>query len=410
MFFKKLGDAKLSFVSLAIIVNLAYASYATLAYSFLGDDGPLRNVLIVTLAMVNMVALACSVRGINVAIALFCVFGALMGGTYLLYPGNRWVIQSIGIDVARYLLLTFFLACHPFEKVEKSLLAAAWIILLCGLMEPFTKYVTAQDDGYMVYGMRVLNAALIFIYCYFKTKGITHLLAGIVSMMMIFLHGNRSALLISFVGIALMMILFADKKHMRSKYFKLAIGGISAAVLVFSGMLEDLGKILEGAGMSSRTLLFMQSGIETLTNDNGRSTIWENCRAAIADRVYTGYGIGGERNLFLLGVRYQSRMGGVYAHNFIYELLLDFGVILGGGCIVFLLYHAVKIIRDNHSPMRNLFALLTIATGIKLSFSSSLWSDINFYICLGLAMNHALNAGAHGRNRALQAQGSEVRA
>ena len=38
--------------------------------------------------------------------------------------------------------------------------------------------------------------------------------------------------------------------------------------------------------------------------------------------------------------------------------------------------------------IKQLFTILFLATAFKLWFSSSIWSDIDVYVCLGVAMNY----------------------
>ena len=154
-------------------------------------------------------------------------------------------------------------------------------------------------------------------------------------------------------------------------------------------ILISLSKVLENAGISSRTINILLSGAEAVTNNTGRSVIWGNCQKAIIEKPWTGYGIGGERNLYLLGTQYISVLGGVYAHNFCYEILLDFGVVIGSLVLLIIAWKSLCIMKSNRLVLiKQLFTILFLATAFKLWFSSSIWSDIDVYVCLGVAMNY----------------------
>ena len=372
-----------------IVMTLSYASYATLIYSFLGNNAILRSVLIVFVLGIDLFAVY---KNSGRASSLLSIAGAIIFlylTTYIVYPENRWVINKFVPGTIKYVMLAFFLSIASEETMYKSLKVSAYFILFCNMFEPITLYVTGGADGYMVYGMRLLIATVLlgFFYCIEEKK--VHLCAMLFSMVLILIYGNRSALLISVIVFLIQYVFFANKAKRWIRTIALVVAIASAILLLSGDILISLSKVLENAGISSRTINILLSGAEAVTNNTGRSVIWGNCQKAIIEKPWTGYGIGGERNLYLLGTQYISVLGGVYAHNFCYEILLDFGVVIGSLVLLIIAWKSLCIMKSNRLVLiKQLFTILFLATAFKLWFSSSIWSDIDVYVCLGVAMNY----------------------
>lgn len=379
-------------LSYAIILTLSYASYATVCYSILGNAGWLRSLLILVVLGIDVAAIVRNNDTMKILLKMMGFFGALYGGTYLFCAPNRWVIEGLAQDAIKYTMLAYFLCVAKYETVIKALKASAYVILVCNCLEPFTRYVTGGENGYMVFGMRVLTSAILLGYFYFEERKLIHLCAFIVAVALILLFGNRSALMIATLSLVIQYVFFEKKNKRALHLIQIIVAGVLILLLVSSNVLNLVIAEMDKMGVSSRTLKILLSGSEAITDNTGRSIIWENCRVAIAKKPWTGYGIGGERNLFLLGSKYISRLGGVYAHNFIYEILLDFGVIIGSSVLLFLAWKTFHIVfSKKRVPVRRLFIVMILSIVIKLSFSGSVWNDMDAYVCLGIAMNFYRN-------------------
>lgn len=384
----KIKTGRENMLQYGIVMTLSYASYATLIYSFLGYNSILRMLLITVMLGVDFVAVYKNSGRATPLLSIVGVIGTLFLVTYFVYPENRWAIKAFVPDMIKYVMFAYFLCIAREDTVQKSLKISAYLILFCNLFEPFTHYVTSGRDGYMVYGMRLLIAAVLLGYFYNSERKLIHLFAAFLSITLILIYGNRSALLISVIAFGAQYVIFAENQNKVVRIvliLTLAFLAVFFAGVIFSG----LSTALEKAGISSRTVNKLLSGIEAVTDNTGRSVIWGNCRKAIAKRPWTGYGIGGERNLYLLGSQYVSNLGGVYAHNFFYEILLDFGVVLGTMIMAVLGWKSIRIIRSkDYIAISRLYMVLFLSTALKLFFSSSIWTDIDVYVCLGIAMNY----------------------
>ncbi|SDJ24620.1 O-antigen ligase [Lachnospiraceae bacterium G41] len=371
----------------AIVATMAYASYATLLYSFFGQTTVLRTLLILFIVIVDLVAIIKNQKKVKPFLLLLLFFSVVFISNYIMYPGNRWVIKSLIIDEIKYVMLAFFLCIAQKSTIYSSLKIGSIIVLISNIFEPFTHYITGGEDGYMVYGMRLLLPTVLLGYYYLQERKKMYFFLMIISMILILLYGNRSALIISVFCFLLQLLLFIESKRRLIRIAEIILILGAGLLLFYVDALNVLVIFLESIGVSSRTMSLFNSGFDMAINNNGRLTIWGNCIQAISQKPWFGYGIGGERNLSLLGSNYVSRMGGVYAHNFVFEILLDFGIIFGSIILGIIILKSLKIcIRKKHNEMTIMFTVLIISTALKLTFSSSIWSDLDVFICLGLGL------------------------
>lgn len=139
----------------------------------------------------------------------------------------------------------------------------------------------------------------------------------------------------------------------------------------FTNLLTIFSGYLSGIGISSRTVQRFLSS--TATYDNGRyklfSMVWGKVNVLghgpFSDQFYFGEGN--------------------YAHNFILELLFDFGLLGGTVIIIVLGFKLVKILKESaYSPWYEIFAVLFSYCFGRLIFSGTFWTETNFWLLLGV--------------------------
>ena len=111
--------------------------------------------------------------------------------------------------------------------------------------------------------------------------------------------------------------------------------------------------------------------------DSGRLEIQKELIRQIKINPF-GYGLGGDR-VFT----------GWYAHNIFLELIVQFGIFIGGFLCVFLVYIVISSLRKARAEMQILsILLLFICTGlIKLLISGSYLIEPYFFLLLGFAIS-----------------------
>lgn len=368
----------------AIVLNLAESSYATFLYGFLGNLSWIRTIIMVFVIFIDVLVLFRQIKKYNVLFCILGIIGILYGSTCLLHPINSIVISSMIYNTINYSLTAFLIYAADENVLYSSFKTSGyWILFFC-LFEPITKYTISQHDGYMVFGFRIMIGTVLLIYYYFAEHKLIHIIVAGIGMAYILLFGNRSALLIPILCFTYFYIKGAGKAILKKNIALLTILSF-ILVIIQLGIGDSVINAISGHTSNSRTLSILsgESSLKALSG-NGREIIWANCISLIKNRPITGYGIGGDRLYYLLGLEYGM---GVYAHNAILELLIDFGIPLGIITIVIIAFECRKAYKmENNELMKGLLVSFFISSGVKLMLSSSIWVEITAYICLGLIL------------------------
>lgn len=178
--------------------------------------------------------------------------------------------------------------------------------------------------------------------------------------LLLLLYGARGPLL--------SLVIFAAYVLISQKKYVLLL----SIVLVLLVAIPILTSTLESYGLSSRTLELYMSG--DLDADNGRNVITEQIKKGIEENPY-GWGVFGDRVI---------THGANNAHNFVREVLAEFGVYLGP---IFLLVFFFQIIRRffrTKGDERDMFALFFCACFIPTLVSGSYLTSTNFALFIGV--------------------------
>ena len=146
-------------------------------------------------------------------------------------------------------------------------------------------------------------------------------------------------------------------------------------------LINGLIQIMNSLGIESRTLEKMLSG--DIMNDSERNLIWTYLIASAIKKIPFGQGIGADRLILQ-----QKMRSGLYAHNFIIELIVNYGIIVGaivGIWILKIVYNSLVKIKDENwygiiAPM--LFSsVFTLLTSSSIYQYWLLWLAIGLYYC-----------------------------
>ena len=137
----------------------------------------------------------------------------------------------------------------------------------------------------------------------------------------------------------------------------------------------NMSEIVVFGNRYSRTVALFEQG--NLMNLSGRDLIWKRCWEAFLQRPLFGYGYGYDR--------YFNGDPGLYAHNLILELLLNFGVV---GTIPVLLCISIMakhmITHAKSEDWKKLFLPYFVTCMVQLMVSSSLYKNSFFWCTIGL--------------------------
>ncbi len=207
----------------------------------------------------------------------------------------------------------------------------------------------------------------------------------IVDAIFILFFGGRSAVLC--IAIALIYrLVFMDKNR------SLWIAGIGVAGFVLFFVYDNIIRWIVTASSSYGITGGIQKyySMGNIFYDSGRGSINEASRAIININPYFGAGLGADR--YYLG-QYGFQYGW-YPHNFFYELLIDFGIVIG---VLIFLYIVIQIIRVLFGNIRcgemSLLLKIYIFTGgfLVLLFSNSYLRSPMFFSMLAFMIRNRVN-------------------
>lgn len=148
---------------------------------------------------------------------------------------------------------------------------------------------------------------------------------------------------------------------------------------LFSLLLLQISGILAKFGITQLRLLeYSNSGM--LLDSSGRDGFAEIVMNGIWKQPIIGYGIGGDRIL----------LGGRYCHNFILELFVSFGIIVGLAILGIVVIMGWKMVISKDDYIKSIGIALICSSVLKLMFSSSFIFSKELFIFIGLAINAAL--------------------
>ncbi len=328
-----------------------------------------------------------------VLVCFFCI-------SYFIHPeyGEWYGLSSYGAwdyvfrpDNGLYAYLFLRLIREP-ERIWKNLHIISWILLpyhgykLIGALRVgyWTQSSVDGSVGHYAYnltfGYSVLLLTLIFLYRAIKQHSLSDWIGAGISIVMIALGGSRGPFLC--LGIfVLLMVLTSEKKLSRSGIVFTAFATFFSilAFVYYKALVKLFLAFISAMGLSSRTLtMILQGGI---ADDNGRQRIWNAAIQMIKDNPW-GHGAMGSR----LVIRNLIDVG--HPHQVFLEILIDFGIIIGGAIIVIMLIASFRMLfRTEDKSWQGLF-IVFFCRACQLLLSGTFWHVSAIWACLGIGVNY----------------------
>lgn len=275
----------------------------------------------------------------------------------------------------------FMLSCCgvDFTRIRKHLynFSVIALILFC-IMMFLQSFVHAQRINYMSVAYSALPC---FFFVYFEARDKGNKFAYVVaatSFFGLFIGGCRGALLSAVVYVVLLELYLLKPLTMKKLLWVVVFSVAMTIVLLnLTPIITWMDKFLGGFGYSSRLL-------DKFLDQSADGDLFHfDDRQVIIDRTMENLGLFGNG---IYGDRIVLR--GTYPHNFILEILCQYGVIFGviiiGFMIVFL-YRLGKVAkRMQNNYFQCLFFCLLCSIFVKMMFSASYLTDRPFWLLLGL--------------------------
>lgn len=359
---KEWGDRTIAFAvmiqSLLLVMQTIMIGY----YNMDAEDTTIYRVVLTAIPMVAAMIIAFARKPFRF------IFGFVIVCLFLLYtvavfPDNTPFVISQGtrfllpVVVPSFLCLT---VVHDYKIVEKTLYVVSWFTMILVLFYiigfflgkvSFTKYDMAFSFA----------CVLPFVSLYSHRKQYDWVACTVLFVMVVAIGARGSAMCML---LYVVLDLFQHKSIWRIPTL--------ALIIVFFVSLPLLNDWFDSIGISSRSLNMLLDG--DITSDSGRLAIRTFFIEKLMEHPFIGIGLFGDR-------LYEDV---AYCHNIVLEIVLDFGIILGGAFVIIGIIKLISSYCKSDSDNRNRIVRYFCALVIPFMTSGSYLINSNFAIFLGL--------------------------
>ena len=307
---------------------------------------------------------------------------AIILSTFVFHPENSEYLQEEYMDIISFMLFFFVGVCFDLEDNRRLLfwLSLIGLILTFLYQAYFLNTGREFDDHNMNAAYNLLPSVIYLIYYAFMNKKFRYWLLVFMGIIFEFRQGTRGPILciIIFLGVGIIYSI-AKTENILRKLFGIILVGLAVIVLVFTDVLLNaaiaLSDSFKEAGYSARIFDYFIEGM--IDDDSSRGIIQSKIISAIETSPAFGYGVFGDR-LFI---------GGSYPHNLLLEIICQFGIVVGGGLLITLLFVFIDAIRKSNGFFERMFVfMLIIMVIVKLMLSSSYLYETWLFFLIGVCL------------------------
>lgn len=373
---KNLWHDPRTWLFLLVVTEKSLFRYVLMILDILMGTEAIREVVLHTVYIIT-IALCLKkgsrFHGGDIFIMLFVTFAIII--TWLIYPNNieAYMFGKDQFWLTVFPLFRFFIAGLFLIPNKENLDLAGKVSGIAVLVETFfVMYILRgsdlqnSDDMSRAYFM-LLNVLLVINYA-FEKKSLLSIAVSLVGMILLLSMGTRGPIMI--------VLAFVACKIFQASTNKGKSGVVVAFLLVLMWFVNSpywdffllfLQGVLESLGMSTRVIDFTIQG-ETLTYYSERDEIAQIVMSKIKERPFEGWGVYGEWQFV-----------GWSAHNMYLEMLDNYGVILGGVIILFMVFTVIRAFFTSKSaPVRSLVFLFACNVLVRGIFSGGFLTSATF--------------------------------
>lgn len=296
-------------------------------------------------------------------------------------PNKRAIMLSNFLEQG---ILGYFFArsLSSYEEIHKALKYVAMIsfVSAAGILLFPARITRLYDNGgdygsYMLFGFRMIIAAILFQYFAFTEKTRFYRLFAIASFLLLAVFANRGAVVTAAAFFVLYNLMFVTGKKRFALIFAVVLLVLAYYYIMSSGLISSIYFWLTKKGINSRNLLLL---INAQSGESGRNHIYEAAMMAIKKHIFFGTGLSGSWRFSNAG----------YPHNIVLELCVQFGLIPAALMIGGYLIGSLKIMLNRSFPSAGMLYLVSFTAGvIPLFFSASYVNYWFFWVMLAMYQN-----------------------
>ncbi len=209
-----------------------------------------------------------------------------------------------------------------------------------------------------------------------KQKGVILLFNSIISYVLVLIGGSRGPILVLVFVVFLSMIYsLVNRKNINIIILCFFISAFLVSFILLNSNLLS--------GTSIRLLSMISSGNALETS--GREHYVEISLNAIRDNALSGVGVFHDRVYIYERFHrsYAINSTGSYPHNFFLEILVQYGIIVGGGILLFITNNIVRAYKEDMNTAPEVFLLMIGLGLLTLMISKTYTQTWEFYMLIG---------------------------
>lgn len=289
----------------------------------------------------------------------------------LLFKDAFWTML-VGIPIANATC-----AVTNKQRLLDSLHALSYVLIaLLSYNLLSIQYSGGQYD--MATGYALVIPVLVLLQFYFKKKKGIDLIISLFSIVEILVFASRGALLPIMLCLFMNLFFYEEKKWKRLAYIVILFMAIFFVFSRLEFMITWLNTVLRRRNLNSYSLQRLVNG--SFLENEARTALYKYYIEKIKEKLIIGWGITGG---------WISEGSG--PHNMILEIILAFGIVLGGLFSLYILLQFVKVLFWGHNHNDGLTIIFALYSIVLLFFSGNWMQKPELFIFLGLS------AGCRGR-------------
>ena len=281
----------------------------------------------------------------------------------IIFPNNAQYIEK---DSLRFLLpmvipsALCLITVRNIDFIEKVWYQISWIVFAEVLI-----YALAYFGGLFFitdYNMSFSYGSLLPMFSLYRKKSKLSVLASLLMFIVVVSIGSRGAAIIFLAYIVYDVL--QNNKRLIIPLLLLLLFALASLPIIIS--------FLDSIGIQSRTLTLLET--DQIGQSSGRDNLYDIAINTILDNPFIGVGLWGDRVL----------LNGVYCHNILIEIFLNWGIFVGIGIIGLFALKTLQVYFKSNKVNKNRIIIYFLVFIGPLMASDSYLTDYDFGIFCGL--------------------------
>jgi O-antigen ligase len=333
----------------------------------------------------------------RVTFSIYLVIAIILFGYLISFMLNSYYSElfvNLGVDFllksAPWLIVAY--AVRDYYQFKKYLYISALIIFVSFMMNLYVFGIDmlGGDTYTQEYTYMLLTTAIILVDAIYDNKRILlNTLLLLISILFMFSMGARGPLVCLVLYVLLKNISFYYQRPKKAIFNSILLTVIGIPIyFFFNNILAKLLPLFQNMNFSTRTIQRILEG--SFFEDNSRNSLIEYSIDLLKEYPFMGVGVGNDRILLAEKIGSNNifaEAAGWYPHNIFLEILLHFGLFLGGIFIFFIIKAIyVSVFKNKNKEAADIICIFIGIGLFPLFFSRSYITSPDFFALMGFCI------------------------